>query len=473
MKSVLIPEDLKKKIHELPAGPGVYLFKDKKGRPIYIGKALSIRKRVLSHFRYFGESFSKEGAMLAETRAVDFRQTPTEAEALLLEASLVKENQPKYNQELKDDKSYPFLKITAEEFPRLLITRQRKPDGSKYFGPYTSVKLLRQAVAMLRRLFPMRTCNPIPNKVCLMYHIGQCKGPCVGEIDRRQYGEIVKELTFFLEGKRQALIKNLLRRMKEYSDRRQYEKAKSIYEEIQALSSVPASGQKETSSVLNELMDSLLLPQLPIRIEGFDISNISGKEAVGSMVVFVDAKPSRSDYRRFKIKTVEGIDDYQMMREVVRRRYTRVLEEKTPLPDLVVIDGGKGHLMAAKKELEVLGLNQLPILSIAKQHEHIFLPDKEGPVIFSQSSGVLQMLQRLRDEAHRFAITYHRKLHKKEQMVSRLDLAPGVGPKTREKLLRRFGSVSKIKNLSEQDLASAGGLSLQRARNVLETLKGQ
>ena len=468
-----LPDHLKKRISLLPDTPGTYLFKDRDGTSIYIGKALSIRKRVLSHFRSYGESFSKEGIMLGEVRSIDYIETPTEEEALLLEASLVKENQPKYNQALKDDKSYPFLKISGEEFPRLLVVRRRKADGSKYFGPYTSGLLLRQAVAMLRRLFPMRTCNPIPKKACLMYHIGQCRGPCIGQINKAQYGEIVKELDLFLQGRREALIKTLLRRMKEYSRDREYEKAQRIYEEIKALSVVPKAGGKEKANVLNELMDVLFLPQLPIRIEGFDISNIAGKEAVGSMVVFVNGKATRSAYRKFRIKTVQGIDDYEMMREVVRRRYSRVLEEKQELPDLVVIDGGKGHLAAAKGELDSLGLEKLPVISIAKQHEYIFSPEKEGPTILPQSSPILQLIQQLRDEAHRFAIAYHRRLHRKEAMISLLDNIPGVGYKTKEKLLKAFGSVAKIKKLTEDDLVERAGVNAKIARNILGSLKGK
>ncbi len=465
-----LPESLKKIIRTLPDTCGAYLFKNKNNTPVYIGKAVSIRKRVSSHFRNYGETFSKEGIMLSEVSKIDFIETPTQEEALLLEASLVKQHLPKYNKELKDDKSYPFLKITNEEFPRLLVVRGRKADGSKYFGPYTSGKLLRQAVALLRRLFPMRTCDPMPDKLCLMYHIGQCKGPCTAEIDKVAYGDIVNELNLFLEGRRGALVKTLLRRMKEYSKNKEYEKAKVIYEEIKALSSVPQKARKGPGSVLNDLMDTLFLPGLPIRIEGFDISNIAGKEAVGSMVVFVNAKPCRSEYRRFRIKTVRGIDDYEMMREVVRRRYSRLVEEKGALPDLVLIDGGRGHLAAAKGVLDSLGLDALAVISIAKQHEHIFSPDKEGPAILPQSSPVLHLIQNLRDEAHRFAITYHRRLHKKEALVSLLDEIPGIGPKTKEKLLKVFGSVSKIKSLSQEQLVEKGKLSEKTARNVLKSL---
>ncbi|MBI3252302.1 MAG: excinuclease ABC subunit UvrC [Candidatus Omnitrophica bacterium] len=398
----------------LPNGPGVYFFKDRHKKTIYIGKALSIRKRVRGHYRFFGEPFSKEGKLLRETSAIDFIETPNEAEALLLEASLVKEFLPKYNQELKDDKSYPFLKITAEEFPRLLITRARKPDGGKIFGPYTNVRLLRQAVRMLRREFPMRTCKQLPKKVCLMYHIGQCHAPCVGYIGKPAYDRIVKDLENFLLGRRDAVVKSLLRRMKQHAEKREYEKAKTLYEEIRALESVPNPVLRDWPGVLRQLKEALGLSVIPERIECFDISNIFGEEAVGSMVVFVSGEPARSGYRRFRIRTVTGIDDYRMMREVVRRRYARLLNEKKTLPDLVVIDGGKGHLSAAKNVLDELGLKNLPVISIAKQHEHLFKPGREAPFIFPQSSPILQLVQRLRDEAHRFAIRYHRHLRKKE-----------------------------------------------------------
>ena len=472
MKHRIIPESIQDRIKDLPDGPGVYIFRDRRRVPVYIGKALSIRKRVRGHFRSYGENFSKEGILLGEVSRIDFIETPTEGEALLLEAGLVKEHQPKFNKELKDDKSYPYLKITGEEFPRLLVVRGRRPDGGSYFGPYTNVRLLRQAVRMLRRLFPMRTCSPMPNKVCLMYHIGLCRGPCEDRQTRSDYLEAVKELGLFLEGRRHALVRNLLRRMKEYSARREYEKAKSVYEEIRALSSLPGAGvPKDGGRVLDQMQKALALPRRPRRIEGFDISNIAGREAVGSMVVFVEGKPARQDYRRFRIRTVEGIDDYRMIREVVRRRYSRLLEEKKALPDLVVIDGGKGHLTSAKKELDALGLADLPVISIAKQHEHLFKHESDRPIIFPQNAPLLHLLQYLRDEAHRFAIGYHRRLHKKEALMSLLDRIPGVGPKTRERLLKKVGSVQKIASLSERELGERAGLSGSKARVILQTLR--
>ncbi len=458
-----------KTIENLPERPGVYFFKDGAGTPLYIGKALSIRKRVKGHFRFFGAVSSKEGLLLSETRRIDFIETPSEAEALLLEASLVREAQPKFNQELKDDKSYPFLKITDEEYPRLLVVRSRKADGGKYFGPYTNVRLLRQAVRMLRREFPMRTCKTLPKKVCLMYHIGLCGGPCEGLQERGAYLETVKGLQYFLEGRREALVRTLSRRMKEHAASREYEKAQSIYEAIRALSSVARpTVTTNLKAVLARMQQALDLPRLPLRIECFDISNISGKEAVGSMVVFLEGRPARGEYRRFRVRTVKGIDDYRMMQEVIRRRYTRAIEEKQALPDLVVIDGGKGHLSAVKTVLDEIGLAALPIISIAKQHEHIFKPDKSGPLIFPQNSPFLEMIRRLRDEAHRFAITYHRRLHRKEALVSAWDAVPGIGPKTREKLFKKIGSPAHAARMTPEEIIEKSGVSSKVAAVILE-----
>ena len=469
----MVPENIKIRIQELPPRPGVYFFKDVEGRTVYIGKALSIQKRVAGHFRYFGETLSKEGVMLGQVRRIDFIETPTEAEALLLEASLVKESLPKYNAELRDDKSYPYLKITAEEYPRLLIVRGRKADGGKYFGPYTSAGLLKRAVKMLGRQLPMRTCRRLPAKVCLLYHLGQCGGPCEGLQEKTAYLETAKELERFLEGRRDALVRHLNRRLKEHSKKREYEKAKVLLDQIRALSSVSTvkTPPRNETEVLENLKEALSLPSIPRKLECFDISNIQGKEAVGSMVVFFDGKPSRSDYRRFRIRSVKGIDDYQMMREVIRRRYGRALAEGQTLPDLIVIDGGKGHLGAVRKELILLGLSGQPVISIAKQHEHIFSPDREGPYIFSPTSPFLHLIRHLRHEAHRFAISYHRRLHQKEALVSLLDRVPGVGPKTRDRLLKKIGSVSRIRQSSQEELVERARLSPKTAKAVLESLQ--
>ncbi len=455
----------------MPPSPGVYLFKNREGEILYIGKALSLKKRVAGHFRFWEESFSKEGLMLSQISRIDILETTTEAEALLLESSLVKEHLPKYNQMLRDDKSYPFLKITSEEFPRLLLVRNRIADGGKYFGPYTNVRLLRQAIKWLRQEFPMRTCKKLPKKVCLMYHLGQCGGPCEGIQPKEDYLATVKELELFLEGRRDALVRSLAKRMKEYSQKQDYEKAKVHYELMRSLSAVPVSGalKLQPSQVLADFQKAFSLPRLPRRIECYDISNIHGHEPVGSMVVFEDGKPKRSDYRYFRVKTVTGIDDYRMMREVVGRSYRRRLEEKKPLPDLVVIDGGKGHLMAAKTELDSLGLKELPVLSIAKEHEVIFSPERERPYVLPAASPVLQLVRHLRDEAHRFAIGFHRRLHRRAVMVSQLDHIPGLGPKGREKLLKKFGTVGKIKTADPEQLVLKAGLNRKAAQAVFQT----
>ncbi len=414
-----LPESLKRRLLDLPSRPGVYLFKDREGKSLYIGKALSLKKRTADHFRHYGETLSKEGLMLSAVRRIDIVETPSEAEALLLEASLVKEQLPKYNVMLRDDKSYPYLKITGEEYPRLLVTRGRKVDGAKYFGPYTEVRLVRQALKMLRREFPLRTCRKMPKKVCLQYHLGLCGGPCEGHQTREAYLEVVRDLTRFLEGRREALVKNLSKRMREYSAKQQFEKAQAMRDAMSALSAMPISARltRTPAEILKDLQEIFALPTLPRRIECFDISNIQGHEAVGSMVVFVEGEPSRKDYRRFRIKTVTGIDDYRMMREVVKRRYTGSLASKLPRPDVILIDGGKGHLSAVQKAMEEIRL-ELPLLSIAKQHEIIFSLSREAPVILPPTSPALQMIRHLRDEAHRFAITYHRLLHRREAMAS-------------------------------------------------------
>ena len=413
MKTHLFLERIKERILQIPQQPGVYLIKDRQGHPDYIGKARNLRGRLKTHFQSSSARELKEYLIQKDAADIGVVLTATEAEALLLEASLVKQHRPKYNKELKDDKSYPFLKITmAEDYPRLLIARGRTSDGSLYFGPYTNVGLLRQAVAHLRRVFPMRTCHPLAKKVCLMYHIGQCQAPCVGDIDRKKYREIVKELVLFLEGKKSALLRVLHKRMVQTSKERRFEEAKLYRDQIQSLSTVSMMrSPMNRLAVLKEMMDVFHLSSYPRRIEAFDISNFSGKNPVGSLVVFVDGAPLRSEYRRFKIKTVEGIDDYKMMREIVRRRYERVLSEKLPLPDVILIDGGKGHLASAKDELNRLNLTDLDVLSIAKQHEIIFKPSRHEPYVLPQHSAVLQLIRHLRDEAHRFAITFYRKLH--------------------------------------------------------------
>lgn len=471
-----IPEFLKAQIGALPTEPGVYFFKDAQGRSLYVGKALSIRNRVLGHFRFFGETFSKEGILLAQVRKIEHIRTPTEAEALLLESSLIKELQPKYNQALRDDKSYPYLKITAEEYPRLLVVHGRRADGAKYFGPYTSVRLLREAVKILRNEFLFRLCKKMPKKLCLAYHIGQCRGPCAGCQTRESYLQSVKEAQRYLTGSRDTLVRTLSRRMKQHAARREYEQAKILYDEIRALGSLGeyrAAPTDASPGLLQEFQTTFSLPTIPRHMECFDISNLFGREAVGSMAVFREGKPSKGEYRHFRIKTVGVIDDYRMIREVVRRRYERVLKERLALPDVVLIDGGKGHLNAAREELDALNLKQLPVLSIAKQKEFIFSDKRLSPYVLPARSQILQLIQRLRDEAHRFAIGYHRRLHRKKVLASILERVPGVGPVTRQRLLTQIGSLKRIAEADPDELVRAGKISQKKAREILEYLRAQ
>jgi len=461
-------ENLRAFIKGCPQTPGVYLIKNKSGKPVYIGKARSLRSRLTTHFGPAYHPDYKERMIRKEAAKIGIIQTATEAEALLLEASLIKEHRPKYNKELKDDKSYPFLKITDEKFPRLLVVRGRKSDGSIYFGPYTNAGLLREAVSLLRRLFPMRTCTPMPDKVCLMFHIGQCRGPCVGHMSEKEYAQMVKELVYFLEGKRDALVRTLSRRMKEASRDRHYELARTYRDQMRALAAVAVkqAPSQDEGTVLLQMQRVLKLSRYPARIEAFDISNISGKNPVGSMVVFDNGKPKRSEYRKFKIKTVAGVNDYDMMREVVRRRYERLLNEKKPLPDLVLIDGGRGHLSSAKEELDRVNLSDLDLVSIAKQHEYLYKMARPNPYVLPQDSPVLQLLRHVRDEAHRFAISFYRKLHRKEMVWSELDAVGGVGPTRKKKLILAFKTISAVKAASRQDLAEIEGIDEKTAKNI-------
>ena len=468
-----VKDSLQSFVRSSPQTPGVYIIRDKKGKAIYIGKARSLRARLKSHFSPSYHPDFKETLIRRDATKIDLIETATEAEALLLESSLVKEHRPKYNKELKDDKSYPFLKITSEKFPRLLVVRGRKSDGSRYFGPYTNVSLLRQAVSLLRRLFPMRTCSPMPEKVCLMFHIGQCRGPCVGHQSEKEYGQMVKELILFLDGKRDALVRTLTRRMQDASKDRHYERAKTFRDQIAALSVVSSGTPRplEKQAVLAELCKILDLSRHPSRIEAFDISNIHGQNPVGSLVVFENGQPKSSDYRLFKIKTVEGINDYEMMREVVRRRYERLLSEKRDLPDLILIDGGRGHLSSACEELDSLNLADLDVISIAKQHEHLFKPNRQNPYVLPQDSPVLQLVRHIRDEAHRFAITFYRKLHRKKMVWSELDVIPGVGPKRKKALIKVFKTLSAMKKSSLEEFLQVEGIDEKTAKNIEAHLK--
>jgi len=460
------------KIKHLPDRPGVYLMKDVQGSIIYIGKAASLKKRVSSHFRKSGQT-AKQTVMLSKIKDIDILMTSSEAEALILEAGLIKEYKPKYNVAIKDDKAYPMLKLTVKEhFPRLLICRRKKNDGAIYFGPYTSAGLLRKAMALVRVLFPLRICKVMPKSTCLHYHLQQCLGPCAGKIDAAGYKKIVDNLCLFLKGQKKTLIKIISQQMKEATQREDYEQAANLRDQMSSLSTLGTAPIQpfDRINALEQLKQILRLKRLPSLIEGYDISNIYGSEAVGSLVRFKQAHPVKSEYRRFKIKTVEGIDDYAMLREVIKRRYTGSLTKTLKYPDLILIDGGKAHRQVVAEQLRRLHIH-IPVISIAKQFEYIYVEWKSEPLVLSQRCLALMLLIRVRDQAHRFAISYHRSLRKKRTLSSELDQIPGVGRKRKQFLLRSINNISNLKQFTLDKLKKIKGIDEKTAKNIVEHWK--
>jgi len=405
-------DKLKKKIAALPEMPGVYIFKDARGRAIYIGKAKSLRKRVQT---YFGcRLSSKTQAMAVKIADIDYILTPSEIQAQILEASLIKQEQPRYNISLKDDKSFPWISITDEAFPIVSIARRKEEnsnDATLYFGPYPNVRLLRQAFKMLRRTFGFRSCRTMPKEPCLYCRLKLCPAPCAGKISSAQYREAIKGLELFLDSRYRELLRRLSLKMRELAGRRRFEEAAKVRDQISALGGI-GKGTLESNDGSEGLKRLLRLRRIPRRIEAFDISNISGKEAAGSMVSFWKGQPDKDNYRRFRIKTIEGIDDYRMLKEIIRRRYSRLIREKLPLPDLILIDGGKGHLMVASREVKNLGLD-LSLVGIAKDRENIYTLNKTGPLRLDSDEPALNLIRHIRDEAHRFAVSYHHLLRRK------------------------------------------------------------
>lgn len=407
--------DIKTAIKKMPESCGVYMMKGAAGDVLYVGKAKNLKKRVSSYFQASRALGERIESLIRQVMDISYIPTSTEAEALIYENGLIKQLSPKYNVALRDDKSYPLLKLTVnEKFPRLIMTREKNKDGAVYYGPYTSAKLLKEALKILQELFPLRTCNKMPKKECLQFHIEQCLGPCVGKINEERYNNLVEQLKLFLEGRRMELLKLLSDRMKELSKDERFEEALECRGRLETLSAVKEDRiSYRPTDELEELKDILGIKEKLERIEAFDISDIMGEEACGSLVYFHKGKPDKNEYRRFKIKTISGMDDYSMMREIVRRRFTRSLAEGKALPNLIVIDGGKGHLAVAVDELEKLNLDNIPVIGLAKEFERIYAKDRKDPIILPKESKALHLLERIRDEAHRFAISYHKKLMSK------------------------------------------------------------
>ncbi|MDD5347514.1 MAG: excinuclease ABC subunit UvrC [Candidatus Omnitrophica bacterium] len=407
---------LKEKVAELPDAPGVYVYKDAKGVIIYIGKAKSLKKRVQSYFTKYLSA--KTQALVSKICDIEHILTPTEYQAQLLEATLIREKQPQYNISLKDDKSFPMLMITGEEFPRVAVCRtldmRKNRDKAAYYGPYASAKLLRQALKAIRKIFGFRSCKTMPGKPCLYYRLKLCPAPCAGKISAGEYAEVVKDIRLFLESKYEALLEKLSFDMHVASQEHRFEDAARLRDRLKSLGAIARTEVHFTSAdELEDLRRLLGLKKMPLRIEGFDVANISGQEATGSMVSFYKGRPDKDNYRRFRIKTVNAIDDYAMIREVVQRRFRRLKEEGKPMPDLVLIDGGKQHLAAAEDELRKLSLD-LAVAAIAKEEENIYCKGRDTPLAMDRDTPALNLIRRVRDEAHRFARAYHHLLRRKK-----------------------------------------------------------
>lgn len=588
---------LELQLKNLPAKPGVYQFLNKNGKIIYVGKAKNLRNRVRSYFQNNITS-PKTLAIAEKTEEVQIVLTDSEVEALILENNLIKQYKPRYNVNLKDDKSYPFIKVTNELFPRIYPTRHLVNDGSKYFGPYTDVRSMKASLRMINQIFRIRSCkldlteeniNAKKFKVCLDYHIKKCDGPCEGLLSAIDYNEMVREVIQLLKGRTDELIKSLSEKMNSAVENLEFEKAADLRDRINQLASISSKqkivsddfddrdifaiafeGKDSSCSVFNirdgkliskkqlrlsieegeelpqiysaaikfyyqdyaeipkeivleiepedkeailewliqkanhkvkfvipqrgdlkslvkmckenamlqlkeiqiqkmknlgnipyplaALQRDLRLKNLPKKIECFDISNIQGSDSVASMVVFVDGKPKKSLYRKFIIKSVDGPDDFASMREVIERRYSKLLTENETFPDLIMVDGGKGQLSSAVEVLNKLGVKNYNIIGLAKRLEEVFFPGKSEPETIAKTSSGLKLLQQIRDEAHRFAITFHRQRRSKRIISTELTEIKGIGTQTAKQLIEKFGSLEAVKSSSVEELASVIGL---------------
>jgi excinuclease ABC subunit C len=463
--------NLKAKVRELPNKPGVYLMRDRLGRVIYVGKARSLRKRVSQYFHP-----SRQMRWDPKTRALidsiaDFETfvVKSEAEALLLEGKLIKEYKPRYNAIFKDDKRFLLVKVnTAEEYPRFKFARLKKDDGARYFGPFAHAGAVRVAMQWMRKKYGVLVQGTgAPKEKDLKYSTYLVPVP-LKDMPRAEYLRRIELGCDFLEGRNQEALAELEQQMKEASRDRQFEKAAELRDVLISLREIARACRErkfardftpkiDPAAELTELQRVLSLPSLPSHIEGFDISNISGTLSVASTVCFREGKPHKDHYRHYRIKTVTGSDDFASMAEVVSRRYARLKEEGAALPDLVMVDGGAGQLNAAREALAGLSLH-LPVIGLAKQMEEIYHPGQVAPLRLPRTSPALHLIQRLRDEAHRFANAYHQKLRKRRIQESVLDEFPGLGEKRKLALLKRFGSIQRLRNASVDEITSVTGI---------------
>ena len=435
-------KDMTERISQFPHGPGVYLMKDDRSRVLYVGKAADLRDRVMSYFRPgSGDERAQLPMLMSEVADVEVLTCESEVDALLMESRLIKDIQPKHNVRLKDDKSYPLLEITSrEDFPRVRITRD-PVRTSRIFGPYVDVAGLRAGLRLLQRVFKFRSCKldifqddrkRSFFRPCLLYYIQCCTAPCAVHVSKEEYGQSIEELVKFLSGKQHHVKKRLTEQMSEAARALDFEKAASLRDEIRALEALSRRSLRgdyppaevltvDPAEALRDVEELFNLEKTPRTIEGVDVANLSGKEAVGSLVSFIDGHPYKEGYRRFRIKTVEGVDDYGMIEEVVTRRFRRLKEEGAPLPDILLIDGGRGHLNVALDVLEKLEVKLPLVLGLAKEEEEIHVGDRDGPIRLERTSPALKLFQHVRDEAHRFAQHYHHLLRRKKTFARTLN----------------------------------------------------
>ena len=502
-----VSASIRTKLQELPHKPGIYLMKDRFGTVIYVGKARDLRRRVSQYFqpsRRMGWDV-KFRALVEAIHDLDVHVVRSEPEALLLEGKLIKEFHPRYNISFRDDKRFLMLKINLNDpIPRFTLTRFKQDDGARYFGPFVHSAAVRNTLSLVRRQFHLRGCRPLtPDerdyKHCLYGNLKFCTAPCIGNVTREQYLQQVLAAVDFLSGQCEEMQEQLTAEMKKAALAQDFERAAMLRDAISDLQRTTKKNKTfervpynlplaiDPQKDLAELGQVLGLPGPPMRIEGFDISNISGTFAVASLVSFKNGRPDRANYRKFKMKTVVGQNDFACMAETVRRRYSRLLREAeeaknpatppkrppVPLPDLILIDGGKGQLGAACEELEKLGLTNIPVIGLAKEFEEIYRPGEKEPLRLSHNSGALKLLQRVRDESHRLANTYNAELRLRRISESILDEFPSIGEKRKAALLKKFGSVQRMRLATVEQLAEVSGFGGKAAAELKAFLEAR
>lgn len=485
-----LPDKVKDKLRELPDKPGCYMMRNSDGKIIYVGKAKSLRKRVRTYFRKatLKSADAKLRSLVGSVEDLDYIVVRNEAEAILTEGRLIKDYKPRYNVAFRDDKRFLLLRADqGRTFPRLELVRMKRDDGASYFGPYASAQAARAALDFTEKRFGIRKCTPrVPDddtyRHCINDIVRFCSAPCIGKVTRDEYIERFGEACAFLRGERIQYLNEIRNEMQLASEELEYEKAAGLRDILMHLQKTlrqnarvaptPEMRKAEANSGLIELQALLNLPDVPTVIEAYDVSNISGTHSVASMVCAVDGMPRRNRYRRFRIEGVEGIDDPRMIAEVVRRRFERLTRDEGGFPSLLLVDGGITQLNAATAALKDLGITNMPCAGLAKQYEELYHGNSSTPIRLPRDSHALKVLQRLRDEAHRFAITYHRHLRNKRIRESLLDAVPGIGTKRKLDILRHFGSVRRLKKASEEDIAAVPGIGKGMARTIRRTLDG-